>query len=182
MANKKIQIIPPDGGYVDVLHPETTASQVIEETNKKFLTDAERVRIAAAITTAPTKSSIGLANVDNLKQMPITGGILENYTEKITTLNSSIVELDLRLSNIFISNSTSTNRTVTFYGLPSSGVPSVTLIMKTSADVYPITFESSIKWQNGVIPDLLKANMTFIFTFITTDNGVSWLGIFGGEF
>lgn len=29
MAIKKIQIIPPDGGYVDVLHPETSASQVL---------------------------------------------------------------------------------------------------------------------------------------------------------
>lgn len=29
MAKRKIQIIPPDGGYVDVLHPETSADQVL---------------------------------------------------------------------------------------------------------------------------------------------------------
>lgn len=82
MANKKIQIIPPDGGYVDVLHPETTASQVIEETNKKFMTDAEKIKLANlgsvvsledfnahkdnnANPHGVTKSDVGLGSVPN---------------------------------------------------------------------------------------------------------------------
>lgn len=40
MANKIIQIIPP--GYTDVYYPQTTASAVIEETNKKFVTSTEK--------------------------------------------------------------------------------------------------------------------------------------------
>ena len=47
MAIKKIQMIPEGtNDYGDVLHPETTASQVIEETNKKFMTGVEKTNVA----------------------------------------------------------------------------------------------------------------------------------------
>ena len=32
--------------------------------------------------TSVTKADVGLGNVDNVKQMPISGGVLENYSEK----------------------------------------------------------------------------------------------------
>ena len=50
MATKKIQIIPP--GYTDVCYPQTIASAVIEETNKKFMTDAERTKLTGIATSA----------------------------------------------------------------------------------------------------------------------------------
>ena len=70
MAVKKI-VIRPEGtnDYADELYPKTTASQVVEETNKKFMTDAERTKLANL-----TKADVGLSNVDNVKQMPIAGG------------------------------------------------------------------------------------------------------------
>ncbi|NMA23995.1 MAG: right-handed parallel beta-helix repeat-containing protein [Spirochaetales bacterium] len=52
MANRKIKMHPP--GSLDVLYPQTTASAVIEETDKKFMTDAEKSKLASIkeITTA----------------------------------------------------------------------------------------------------------------------------------
>jgi parallel beta-helix repeat protein len=52
MANRKIKMHPP--GSLDVLYPQTTAGAVIEETDKKFMTDAEKSKLAAIkeITTA----------------------------------------------------------------------------------------------------------------------------------
>ena len=47
MATKNIQIIPP--GYTDVCHPETKASMVIEETDKRFMTDEERENLDALV-------------------------------------------------------------------------------------------------------------------------------------
>lgn len=47
-TTKKYQILQKldENGNFVLLHPETTASQVIEETNKKFMTDAERSKLA----------------------------------------------------------------------------------------------------------------------------------------
>ena len=36
-----------------------------------------------------TKSDVGLGNVTNNKQMPISGGVLENYREKLVTLSGT---------------------------------------------------------------------------------------------
>ncbi len=53
MAIKKIQIKPEGSNdYGDVLHPETSASCVIEETNKRFMTDAERTKLGGIATGA----------------------------------------------------------------------------------------------------------------------------------
>ena len=53
MAIKKITMRPEGvGDYADELYPKTTASQVVEETNKKFMTDAERTKLAGIETGA----------------------------------------------------------------------------------------------------------------------------------
>jgi hypothetical protein len=42
MAIRKIVIRPPGGAYADELHPKTSAEQVVEDTTKRFVTDAEK--------------------------------------------------------------------------------------------------------------------------------------------
>ena len=46
---------------------------------------------------SPTKADVGLSNVDNIKQMPISGGVLENYREKLVTLSGTSTAINLSL-------------------------------------------------------------------------------------
>ena len=69
---KKGQFIPEGtNDFDDVVHLETTASQVIEEPNKKFMTDAERIKL-----TDIEAGARKLASVDDVKQFPNAGGSL----------------------------------------------------------------------------------------------------------
>ena len=70
MATKKIQIIPP--GYTDVCYPQTIASAVIEETNKRFMTDAERTKLTGVAT--------GATNTQN---HATNGSITVNGTQQV---------------------------------------------------------------------------------------------------
>lgn len=69
-------VLRPEGSndYADEVHLKTSASQVVEETNKRFMTDAERTKLANANVTSVagktgavtlTKTDVGLANVQN---------------------------------------------------------------------------------------------------------------------
>ena len=70
MATKKIQIIPP--GYTDVCYPQTIASAVIEETNKRFMTDTERTKLSGVAT--------GATNTQN---HATNGSITVNGTQQV---------------------------------------------------------------------------------------------------
>ena len=160
MANKKIRMRPEGvDNYETILYPETTSSQVIEETDKKFMTDAERTKITQA--------------------MPISGGVLENYREKLTALASGTINLNT--GNVF-THTLSGNTTYTISNAISGQAHSFTLIITQTSTVRIITFPASVKWQGGDIPDLSIASKTYVLTFATVDGGTTWLGMFGGEF
>lgn len=113
MAIKKIQIIPEGtNDYGDVLHPETSADIVIDTAAKVIMTAAERTKLAGigtganvtsvagrtgAVTLA--KADVGLANVDNVKQMPIAGGTFTG--QAIAQANTNYTTAQLR--NIILS-------------------------------------------------------------------------------
>ena len=128
-----------------------------------------------------TKSDVGLSNVDNVKQMPISGGVLENYREKLTTVSASGGSIDLSLGNVFV-HTPSGNRTYSITNAVNGQAHSFTLIINMGSTVRTLTFPSSIKWQGGEIPDLSTASKTYVLTFMTIDGGTTWLGMFGGEF
>lgn len=128
-----------------------------------------------------TKTEIGLANVDNVKQMPISGGILENYTEKLVTLSGTSTTINLSLGNVFTHNLTG-NTTYTISNAVSGQAHSFTLIITQTSTVRTLTFPTSVKWQGGEIPDLTTASKTYVLTFVTINGGTTWLGMFGGEF
>jgi len=127
-----------------------------------------------------TKSDVGLSNVDNVKQMPISGGVLENYREKLVTLSGTSTTINLNNGNVF----THTLSGDTAYSISNaqSQAHSFTLIITQTETVRTITFPASVKWQGGEIPDLTTASKTYILTFMTVDGGTNWLGMFGGEF
>ncbi|MFA7019171.1 MAG: hypothetical protein WC239_09335 [Sphaerochaetaceae bacterium] len=127
-----------------------------------------------------TKSDVGLSNVDNVKQMPISGGVLENYREKLVTLSGTSTTINLSLGNVF----THTLSGDTAYSISNaqSQAHSFTLIIAQTATARTLTFPSSVKWQGGEIPDLSGASKTYVLTFMSVNGGTTWLGMFGGEF
>ena len=208
MAIKKVQIVPP--GYTDILHPETSASVVIEETNKRFMTDAEKTKLAGISTGAnnyshptssgnkhiPTGGSSGqflkyssngtatwavvpLTDTSNL--MPISGGVLENYREKLVSLSGTTTAINLNNGNIF-THTLSGNTTYSITNAVSGQAHSFTLIITQTATVRTITFPASVVWAGGEIPDLTVAIKTYILTFLSVDGGTTWRGMLGGEF
>ena len=90
MAVIKITMQPEGSNdYADELHPKTSADQIVETATKKVMTDVERTKLAGigtganvtsvagktgAVTLAP--SDVGLGNVTNVAQLPITGGTM----------------------------------------------------------------------------------------------------------
>lgn len=80
MAYKKIRIRPEGtNNYADILHPETTASQVIEEANKKFMTYAERTKLAG-IEEGATRDQTASEILTLLKKVDGTGSGLDADT------------------------------------------------------------------------------------------------------
>lgn len=130
-----------------------------------------------------TKSDVGLGNVDNVKQMPISGGVLENYTEKLGALLSSegASTIDLSAGNV-LSHTLTEATTYTISNAVSGSAHSFTLIITQPATAVAVTFPASVKWQNAETPDLSTGNKIYVLTFLTIDGGTNWLGMFGGAF
>ena len=136
---------------------------------------------ASDITTALGHSLKDLSNVDNKKQMPISGGVLENYREKLTTVSASGGSINLSLGNVF-QHSPSGNRTYSITNAVNGQAHSFTLIITQTATVRTLTFPASVKWQGEEIPDMSTANKTYVLTFVSVDGGSTWLGMSGGDF
>jgi hypothetical protein len=136
--------------------------------------------ISSAISSL-TKSDVGLSNVTNVKQMPISGGVLENYREKLITLSGTSTTINLNNGNVF-AHTLSGNTTYSISNAVSGQAHSFTLIINQSSTAYTITFPASVKWQGGKIPDMSTVNKTYILTFVTVNGGTTWFGMFGGEF
>jgi hypothetical protein len=128
-----------------------------------------------------SKSDVGLSNVDNVKQMPISGGVLENYREKLVALSGTSTAINLSLGNVFTHTLTG-NTTYTISNAVNGQAHSFTLIINMGSTVRTLTFPSSVKWQGGEIPDMTTRNKTYVLTFVTVNGGSTWLGMFGGEF
>lgn len=128
-----------------------------------------------------TKAHVGLSNVDNHKQLPISGGVLENYREKLVTLSGTSTAINLSLGNLF-THSLTGNTTYSITNAVAGQAHSFTLIINMGSTVKTLTFPASVKWQGGEIPDMSTANKTYVLTFVTVDGGTNWLGMFGGEF
>ena len=124
---------------------------------------------------------IGLDNVDNVKQMPISNGVLENYREKLVTLSGTSTAINLSLGNVF-THTLTRNTTYSITNAVNGQAHSFTLIIAQTTTVRTITFPTSIKWQGGEIPDMSTANKTYVLTFLSINGGTTWLGMFGGEF
>lgn len=103
-------------------------------------------------------------------------GLIHYYSENLEGISHMI---DLSTANVFhaIVNQDTTFQIVN----PEPNAHSFTLIIDLKSET-TLTFPTSIKWQGGEIPDLAEPNKTYVLTFLTIDEGTTWLGMFGGEF
>lgn len=149
-----------------------------------------------------TKTDIGLGNVTDDAQLPLSGGTLsgnvnladnqlirpeiKDYAETATTANTGTTyTINLENGNVF--NLTLTgNCTFTFSNPPASGkAGSFTLILKQDGTGgRSVTYPASVRWAYGVTPEISEdANAVDILTFFTTDGGTNWYGFLsGGDF
>lgn len=89
MAIKKIQMRPEGvNDYADVLHPETSADMV------KFA-DGSTVESHKAedATQAHLPQNVGLGNVDNVKQMPISGGDFTGISKAHSNTSYTVAQI-----------------------------------------------------------------------------------------
>ncbi|HZK00688.1 MAG TPA: hypothetical protein VFC79_11800 [Tissierellaceae bacterium] len=158
-------------------YSEITTAEIDAGTAQTLRTiTARRLKYATdkiqTIISALTKTDVGLGNVTNDKQMPISGGILENYREKLTTTTGAI---NLSLGNVFYRNATA-NTTFSITNAVSGQSHSFTLYIEMGATVRTLTFPTSIKWVGGEIPDMTTVNKMYVLVFSSIDGGTTWYG------
>ncbi len=113
--------------------------------------------------------------------MPISGGTLENYTEKVVTLTGTATTINLNDGNVF-TQTPSGDRTYTISNAVSGKAHSFTFIITMGSTVWALTFPQSVKWAGGEIPDMTTKSKAYVLTFLTINDGSTWFGMFGGEF
>ena len=165
--------------------PQWVGTEKPERTDFNAAFDAIDTTVASHLAESATQAhlpkNVGLSNVTNDKQMPISGGVLENYREKLVSLSGTSTAINLSLGNVF-THTLSGNTTYTITNAVSGQAHSFTLIIHMGSTVRTLTFPASVKWQGGEIPDLTTASKTYVLTFMSVDGATTWLGMFGGEF
>ena len=165
-------------------HPSAHSPSIIsQDASNRFVTDTEKAtwngksNFSGSYTDLTNKPTIP----DTSVLMPKSGGVLENYREKLVALSGTSTSINLSLGNIFTHTLTG-NTTYSITNVVSGQAHSFTLIITQTATARTITFPASVKWQGGEIPDLSTASKTYVLTFMTINGGTTWLGMFGGEF
>ena len=111
---------------------------------------------------------------------PTTGfGLTKNRALSVTTTAA----LDLSLASNFLITLNSPNCTISF--TKASTLTDVTqeirIRLKQGNGTNKVTWPSTVKWPNGVVPRLsYTAGKTDEFVLISDDKGVSWSGFFAG--
>lgn len=108
------------------------------------------------------------------------------YTEKVSQLSivSSGLTIPLSSGNLFTTNLNSSISGVTLSDVPStSGVAmGFSLIFTADGTARSVTWPASVKWPGGTAPTLTSTNAKRdVLSFVSTDNGTSWLGFVGGQ-
>jgi hypothetical protein len=116
---------------------------------------------------------------------------LQSYSEPVgkPTINQSTGQLILDLSQAQVFEvALSTNiTTITIQNKPGA-LPTIpyrssgfTIVFITDVGRTINWTSANIKWANGVSPTMSIGSKRDVFSFMTTDNGTSWLGFIGGQ-
>lgn len=138
-----------------------------------------------------TKGQIGLGNVINVQQVNINGDTMQgmlnlySYTERINTFTDTNPTLTPSQYNVFVLTlTTNTARTINIdnTGLVSGRAHSFTLVIRQGESPASITFDPKIRWRGGGVPVVTNPNKQYVLSFMTVDDGTTWLGVLVGEF
>jgi hypothetical protein len=137
---------------------------------------------------APSAHSHAISDVTGLQgalnNVDATSVKSGTFTETVRepNYNGGTATLEINLANNFTMNFSGS----TSYILGLSGAPSAsgdaygcTLTLDTTSMV-ALVWDASIKWSTGIAP-VLAADSTYVFTFLTTDNGTTFKGFVGGQ-
>ena len=138
--------------------------------------DADKTKVGYISVTQAVNLDTMESDIES--KLDISGGILENYTEKLTTTTGTI---NLSLGSVF-TQTLSSDVTYSITNAISGKAHSFTLLITQNATPKVITFPASVKWKGGTIPNMSTASKTYLMSFVTIDGGTNWLGVFGGEF
>ena len=112
--------------------------------------------------------------------------ITKRYTETVSSINisSNVLTINLNNCNLFTCSLNSNINTLTISNAPSTAGYSIgfTLIFQADGTARSVAWPASIKWAGGVAPTITSTNGKIdVFSFLSTDNGTSWLGFTGGQ-
>jgi hypothetical protein len=106
--------------------------------------------------------------------------LLAGYRESFQTLTGTSVALNADNFNIF--KLATTGATTFTLSTTKTECLSITLFVEQGATPYSLSFPVSVKWKDGTIPNVSVASKAYILTFVTYNQGTTWLGSLVGAY
>ena len=108
------------------------------------------------------------------------------YTESTNAVSISSNTLTVNLSNgnLFTCSLNANITTLSITNVPATAGEAIGFVLIFTADgtARSVTWPASIKWPDSSAPTLTSTNTKKdIFSFVSTDNGTTWLASVGGQ-
>jgi hypothetical protein len=96
-------------------------------------------------------------------------------------ISAGTLALSLTGSTTFFVSLNGTVSTFTVSGVPA-GSTAFTLIFTADGTPRSVTWGTAVSWSGGTAPTLTStANKRDVFTFLTLNGGLNWMGFVGGQ-
>jgi len=136
-----------------------------------------------------TNAEVGIGHNTPTQRLHVAGGNIlcdQLYMEKTSSpsISSSTLTINLSNSQLFLVSLNSNITTLTISNTPATSNTSVgfTIIFTADGTARSVTWPASIKWPGGTAPTLTSTNAKKdVLSFVSTDNGTTWLGFVGGQ-
>lgn len=124
-------------------------------------------------------STSGTITPDNLH-------IAKRYTETVAviSISSNTLTVNLNTCNLFTCSLNANITTLAISNTPATSGIAIGFSLAFTADgtARTVTWPASVKWAGGTAPTLTSTNGKIdVLSFLSTDNGTSWLGFVGGQ-
>ena len=108
----------------------------------------------------------------------------QSYYEALEIIEnaSGTVNIDLAQANVYqINMADAIHINMIAPTVPENKAVSMSIIIKQPDNPKAVIWSNSVKWSRNKIPELLVGNRTYVFTLLTTNGGMSWIGLLVGE-
>jgi hypothetical protein len=132
------------------------------------------------------QTNIDLSNSGpiNMQDALLTRPEIKDYSETKTAPSSAsnVLTLDIENGNIFSTLLTENVTTLNFNNpSPTGKACSFTWVMTQHSAAVTVTWPVTVKWDSGTAPTITANNGIYVFTFVTYDEGTTWLGFLAGS-